>query len=86
MNNYTYLFFLCCLLCGTTALAQTDLPIQKRLKVEAVKKENPIGIVKRRAGNKTFEIIWINEGIATRFALVDMAKSHRLEVISEADR
>ncbi len=48
-------------------------------------KEKPIGIVKRSVGNKTFEIIWINEGIATRFALVDMAKSHRLEVISEAD-
>ncbi|MFT6371119.1 MAG: hypothetical protein ACJAWH_002204 [Maribacter sp.] len=47
MNNYTYLFFLCCLLCGTTALAQTDLPIQKRLKVEAVKKENPIGNTKK---------------------------------------
>ena len=47
-------------------------------------KEKPIGIVKRSVGNKTFEIIWINEGIASRFALVDMAKSHRLEVISEA--
>ena len=47
-------------------------------------KEKPIGIVKRKVGNKTFEIIWINEGIAARFALVDMAKSHRLEVISEA--
>ena len=60
-----------------------DLVTLKGLKNQ---KENPIGIVKRRAGNKTFEIIWINEGIATRFALVDMAKSHRLEVISEADR
>ena len=46
--------------------------------------EKPIGIVKRRVGEKTFEILWINEGIATRFALVDMAKSHRLEVISQA--
>ena len=60
-----------------------DLVTLKGLKNQ---KEKPIGIVKRRAGNKTFEIIWINEGIATRFALVDMAKSHRLEVISEADR
>ena len=49
-------------------------------------KEKPIGIVKREVGNKIFEIIWINEGLATRFALVDMAKSHRLEVISEADQ
>ncbi len=48
-------------------------------------KEKPIGIVKRKVGNKTFEIIWINEGLASRFALVDMAKSHRLEVISVAD-
>tara|TARA_B100000029_G_scaffold436571_1_gene451253 strand:- start:227 stop:427 length:201 start_codon:yes stop_codon:yes gene_type:complete len=47
-------------------------------------KEKPIGIVKRKVGNKTYEILWINEGIASRFALVDMAKSHRLEVISEA--
>lgn len=47
--------------------------------------EKPIGIVKRKVGEKTFEILWINEGIATRFALVDMAKSHRLEVISQAD-
>ena len=49
-------------------------------------KEKPIGIVKRSIGNKTFEIIWINEGLATRFALVNTAKSHRLEVISEADQ
>ena len=46
--------------------------------------EKPIGIVKRSIGNKTYEILWINEGMATRFALVDMAKAHRLEVISEA--
>ena len=46
--------------------------------------EKPIGIVKRKTGNKTFEIIWLNEKIATRFALVNTAKSHRLEVISQA--
>ena len=49
-------------------------------------KEKPIGIVKKEVGNKTFEILWINEGLATRFALVNTAKSHRLEVISEADQ
>jgi len=49
-------------------------------------KEKPIGIVKKEVGNKTFEIIWLNEGLAARFALVDRAKSHRLEVISEADQ
>ena len=48
--------------------------------------EKPVGIVKRSVGNKTYEIFWINEGMATRFALVDMAKSHRLEVISQVDR
>jgi len=48
-------------------------------------KEKPIGIVKKSIGNKTFEIIWLNEGIATRFALVSLAKSHRLEVLSQAD-
>jgi len=47
-------------------------------------KEKPIGIVKRSIDDKTYEILWINEGIASRFALADMAKSHRLEVISEA--
>ena len=48
--------------------------------------EKPVGIVKRKAGNKTYEIFWINEGLASRFALVDMAKSHRLEVISSVDQ
>ena len=48
-------------------------------------KEKPIGIVKKKL-NKTFEIIWLNEGIATRFALVSKVKSHRLEIFSEADR
>jgi hypothetical protein len=47
-------------------------------------KEKPLGIVKRSVGGRTFEIFWINEGMATRFALVDMAKSHRLEVVSQA--
>ena len=49
-------------------------------------KEKPLGIVKRKVSNKTFEIFWINEGIATRFALVDMAKSHRLEIVSSAEQ
>ena len=58
-----------------------DLVTLKGLKNQ---KEKPIGIVKRLVNNKTFEIIWINEGIADRFALVNTAKSHRLEVISES--
>jgi|TARA_R110002020_G_scaffold23716_7_gene78822 hypothetical protein len=49
-------------------------------------KEKPLGIVKRNVGGRTFEIFWINEGIATRFALVDMAKSHRLEIVSSAEQ
>ena len=49
-------------------------------------KEKPIGIVKRSIDDKTFEIIWVNEGLASRFALVDMAKAHRLEVICSADQ
>jgi predicted CoA-binding protein len=56
------------------------------LKGLSKQEEKPVGIVKRSVGNKTYEIFWINEGIATRFALVDMAKSHRLEVISPVDR
>ena len=48
--------------------------------------EKPLGIVKRSVDTKTFEIIWINESIAARFALVSMAKAHRLEVISQASQ
>jgi len=47
-------------------------------------KEKPIGIVKKRLNEKTFEILWITERLAIRYALVDQAKKHRLEVISEA--
>ena len=57
------------------------------LKGLSKQEEKPIGIVKRSVGNretKTFEIIWINEDIAARFALVNLAKAHRLEVISHA--
>ncbi len=56
------------------------------LKGLSKQQEKPVGIVKRSVGNKTYEIFWINEGMASRFALVDMAKSHRLEVISSVDR
>jgi len=48
--------------------------------------EKPVGIVKRNVRNKTYEIFWINESLATRFALVEIVKSHRLEVISPVDR
>lgn len=56
------------------------------LKGLSKQKEKPLGIVKRKLDKKTYEIIWINKNLATRFALVDMAKSHRLEVISEVAR
>ena len=56
------------------------------LKGLSKQEEKPVGIVKRRVENKTYEILWINEGLATRFALVNTAKSHRLEVISPADQ
>ena len=59
------------------------------LKGLSKQEEKPLGIVKRSVGNretKTFEIIWINESIAARFALVSMAKAHRLEVISQASQ
>ena len=60
-----------------------DLVTLKGLKNQ---EEKPIGIVKRKVKAKTFEIFWINEGLATRFALVDVAQARRLEVISEADQ
>ncbi|MFD0798897.1 hypothetical protein ACFQZJ_15605 [Maribacter chungangensis] len=46
MNNYTFLF-LCFLLCGISAIAQTDLPTQKPLKIGVVKKEDPKGDTKK---------------------------------------
>tara|TARA_Y100000034_G_scaffold135787_1_gene209132 strand:+ start:1404 stop:1607 length:204 start_codon:yes stop_codon:yes gene_type:complete len=66
----------------------TDIKLGDLVTLKGLSKqeEKPVGIVKRRVNNKTFEIIWLNEGIATRFALVDLAKSHRLEVLSQADR
>jgi len=54
------------------------------LKGLSKQKEKPIGIVKKRLNEKTFEILWITERIAIRYALVDQANKHRLEVISEA--
>ena len=47
MSKYASLFFLCCLLCGPAAIAQTDLPTQKPLEIQAVKKENPMGNTKK---------------------------------------
>jgi hypothetical protein len=66
----------------------TDIKLGDLVTLKGLSKqeEKPVGIVKRRVNNKTFEIIWLNEGIATRFALVAHAKSHRLEVLSQADR
>lgn len=46
MNKYTSLL-LCCLLCSTAAVSQTDLPTQKPLKIGAVKKEDPVGPTKK---------------------------------------
>ena len=46
------------------------------LKGLSKQKEKPLGIVKRKLDRKTFEIFWINEGIATRFALGDSDKLH----------
>ena len=54
------------------------------LKGLSKQKEKPIGIVKKKLNEKTFEIIWITESLAKRCALVNFAKKHRLEVISEA--
>ena len=56
------------------------------LKGLSKQEEKPLGIVKRYLGTDTFEIFWINEGIATRFALVNMVKPHRLEVVSQAEQ
>jgi len=47
MNKYTSIFLFCCFLWGTPAMAQTDLPTQKPLKIEAIKKEDPKGDTKK---------------------------------------
>jgi len=54
------------------------------LKGLSKQEEKPIGIVKKKLNSKWYEIFWLNETIATRFALVDQARGHRLEVISPA--
>ena len=46
--------------------------------------EVPIGIVNKQIGFRMHEILWLNEDLATRFALVNQIKSHRLEVVSKA--
>ena len=54
------------------------------LKGLSKQEEKPIGIVKKKINNKWNEIFWVNEDLANRFALVNEAKAHRLEVISSA--
>lgn len=54
------------------------------LKGLSKQEEKPIGIVKKKINNKWYEIFWVNEDLANRFALVTEAKAHRLEVISSA--
>ncbi len=46
--------------------------------------EAPIGIVNKQVGFRMHEILWLNEDLATRFALVNQVKTHRLEVVSKA--
>ena len=46
--------------------------------------EVPIGIVNKQIGFRMHEILWLNQDLATRFALVNQIKSHRLEVVSKA--
>ena len=54
------------------------------LKGLSKQEEKPIGIVKKKINNKWYEIFWVNEDLANRFALINQAKAHRLEVISSA--
>ena len=46
--------------------------------------EAPIGIVNKQIGFRMHEILWLNEDLAARFALVNQVKTHRLEVVSKA--
>ncbi len=54
------------------------------LKGLANQSEVPIGIVNKQIGFRMHEILWLNENLATRFALANQIKSHRLEVVSKA--
>jgi hypothetical protein len=54
------------------------------LKGLANQQEKPIGIVNKQVGFRMHEILWLNEDLATRFALLNQVKTHRLEVLSKA--
>ena len=47
-------------------------------------KEKHIGIIKRVWPPDQLEIFWLNEKISKRFALANIVKIEKLEVISEA--
>lgn len=46
MNKYTFLLS-CCLLYGTVAISQTDLPTEKPLEIGVIKKEDPKGTAEK---------------------------------------
>tara|TARA_R100000008_G_C3585465_1_gene171919 strand:- start:1484 stop:1705 length:222 start_codon:yes stop_codon:yes gene_type:complete len=46
-------------------------------------KEKPIGMVKKVWATEDVEIFWLNENIAKRYAVHDILKFTKLEIVSE---
>ena len=49
-------------------------------------KEKPIGMVKKKWATDHIEIFWLNELVASRFALTKVNDSKKLEIISKANQ
>jgi hypothetical protein len=63
-----------------------DIEIGDLVTLKGLSKQSevPIGIVNKQIGFRMHEILWLNEDLATRFALLNQVKTHRLEVLSKA--
>ena len=49
-------------------------------------KEKPIGMVKKIWATKDVEIFWLNKNIAKRYAVHDILKFSKLEIVSKANQ
>jgi len=49
-------------------------------------KEKPLGILKRKWSHSSYEIIWLNEKISSRFALGLYVDPKKLEVVSRVNQ
>jgi hypothetical protein len=68
---------------NTSIIQAGDLVTLKGMKNT---KEKPIGMVKRKWATDDLEIFWLNEEIAKRYAVHNIYKCQKLEVISKANQ